>query len=250
MNQAAHVPSNYTAQPEYDPWPRGVSRKAYMSIGKVVDKVKHEFPALTVSKLRYLEDQGLISPQRSATGYRKYSDADVERLRYCLIQQRDSYLPLQAILEQLRILDAGEDEVAPAPVARVVASEGQIVAPTNGRITVRELEDLTSCDHDFLDDIVKAGIITPDLSGRFPARAATIVTVLMAMNDEGVSIRRLPFVRMAAERQADLADQSAGGIANARGVNKERVHQRASEVGELVIRLNSELTRLYLDNLH
>ena len=94
------------SEPTAGTWPVGVSTKPVFSIGKVVEQVKGEFPTVSVSKLRFLEDQGIVSPARTASGYRKYSAADIERVRYCLSRQRDSFLPLRLIREQLAQLDA------------------------------------------------------------------------------------------------------------------------------------------------
>src|SRR5690625_7627311 len=99
-----------------------------MSIGTVLSLLQPEFPAVRISKLRFLEEQGLVSPRRSGSGYRMYSQADVERLRYALTAQRDSFLPLRVIRDQLEDLDAGRP-VASAPGTRVVARDGELVRP-------------------------------------------------------------------------------------------------------------------------
>ena len=77
-----------------EPWPRGISREPELSIGQLVERLKGEFPAITQSKVRFLEDKGLVVPARTLAGYRKYSRADIERLRYVLASQGDSYSPL------------------------------------------------------------------------------------------------------------------------------------------------------------
>ena len=129
---------------QIEPWPRGVDRKVCFSIGQVVARLKKEFPSLSVSKVRFLEDQGIVSPTRSGSGYRKYSEADIARIRYCLTEQRDRYKPIRVIVTQLEKLDQGYD-IAPAPVARVVADGGEVIAPTraDGTLTFAELASLT-----------------------------------------------------------------------------------------------------------
>ena len=82
---------------EHEPWPRGISRRASMRISDVLAALQIEFPAVTTSKLRFLEEQGLVEPVRTAAGYRQYSPADIERLRFVLRQQRDRYMPLKVI---------------------------------------------------------------------------------------------------------------------------------------------------------
>src|SRR3954453_21320166 len=92
-----------------DPRPAGVSR----SIGQVLATLKGDFPDISISKIRFLESEGLIAPQRAPSGYRRYSETDLERLRYVLSVQRDHYLPLKVIKEHLDAIDAG----APPPPA-------------------------------------------------------------------------------------------------------------------------------------
>jgi len=88
-----------------------------MSIGEVLSLLRPEFPAVTISKLRFLEDQGLVEPHRAPSGYRKYTYADVERLRYVLGVQRDHYLPLRVIREHLAAMDGGAPSSHPsAPI--------------------------------------------------------------------------------------------------------------------------------------
>jgi DNA-binding transcriptional MerR regulator len=82
-----------------------VSERAYLSIGEVLQLLQDEFPDVTISKIRFLESQGLIDPERTPSGYRKFYDADIERLKFILREQKDSYLPLKVIKHRL---DAGE----------------------------------------------------------------------------------------------------------------------------------------------
>src|SRR5437762_13610049 len=90
----------------------GSPERGLMSIGEVLAHLRADFPDTTISKLRFLETEGLVEPSRTAAGYRKYSSADVARLRYVLTAQRDHYLPLRVIREHLAAIDRGE---RPAP---------------------------------------------------------------------------------------------------------------------------------------
>src|SRR3954468_19249476 len=93
---------------------------AAVSIGDVLDQLRPEFADITISKIRFLESQGLIDPERTQSGYRKFSPSDIERLRYILREQREHFLPLKVIKERLDQLDRGESPdrgaIAPAPV--------------------------------------------------------------------------------------------------------------------------------------
>ena len=95
-----------------------VPARAYLSIGEVLGKLRSEFPDITISKIRFLESEGLIEPQRTPSGYRKFTGGDLERLRYVLEAQRDQYLPLRVIKENLDALDRG---LQPSPTPGVSA---------------------------------------------------------------------------------------------------------------------------------
>lgn len=239
------------AESHSGPWPRGVSHAATMSIGRVVDRLKTEFPAVTPSKLRFLEGEGVVSPARTATGYRKFSEADIERLRYCLSMQRDSYLPIAAIVDQLAALDAGH-EAEIAPTARVVASEGELVAPVRSDLTVTaaELCALTGLDAAELEQIVATGLITPDLAGYFPKRALEVVRTVVALRREGIPLRNLRYLHTFALRHVDLVDQVTNtGRRDRSGAEKERRLARSSEIAELLSTLATELTRMEIGQL-
>lgn len=91
-----------------------VPARAYLSIGEVLTRLRGDFPDITISKIRFLESEGLIEPQRTPSGYRKFTSSDLERLRYVLLAQRDHYLPLRVIKENLDAMDRG---LEPAPLS-------------------------------------------------------------------------------------------------------------------------------------
>ncbi|MDO4901562.1 MerR family transcriptional regulator [Actinomyces sp.] len=174
-----------------------------MKIGEVVERLKGEFPALSVSKVRYLEAEGLISPHRVGNGYRRYSTADLERLRYTLTAQRDEYLPLSVIRERLSELDAQVDAPPPAPVARVVASGGRTVS---GALDAEDLVHHSEATLEQIEELVAVGVIAPDAHGRFDSRALTTVALALKADRLGIPLRNLRAVRSAAEREADAID--------------------------------------------
>src|SRR3954454_12351362 len=88
---------------------RQPASRARMSIGEVLEQLRPDFPGLNISKIRFLESEGLVEPARTPSGYRKFSHRDVERLRYVLSAQRDQYLPLRVIREHLDAMDRGLD---------------------------------------------------------------------------------------------------------------------------------------------
>lgn len=235
---------------EASSWPHDVDHSPELSIGRVVDSLKEEFPAVSLSKIRYLESEGLVLPARTVAGYRKYSLADVERLRYVLTQQRDSFTPLSVIREQLDAFDAGH---APTRrrVAQVVSSEGHTVS-LGGRhaISASDLADLTGMDMAALERYVRLGLITPDLGGFFPARCVQAVATIASLERAGVDVRVLRSVRQGAERSADIIDQAVSSLrGRGRGADRERARARAVELAGLFGQLHRELLAVAVSSL-
>lgn len=232
-------------------WPEGVSRHPKFSIGQVTKLLKEEFPAISVSKLRYFDDEGLVVPQRTATGYRKYSEADVARLRFCLASQRDFYLPLAAILEKLAELDQGIAIEKPIRSTRVVAVDGKIVAENQGYYTARELMDITGITEEELASYVKVGLISMDYSGKFPARAHSIVKLVQILTDTGLGISQLRFLRTNADRLAELVEICVPKIGNQNSaVIKSRRQSQINELGERAGDLFKQLLRVSLEQIN
>ncbi|WP_082813027.1 transcriptional regulator FtsR [Cellulomonas timonensis] len=227
-----------------EPWPRGISRRATMRISDVLAALQIEFPAVTNSKLRFLEEQGLVLPVRTPAGYRQYSPADIERLRYVLRQQRDRYVPLKVIGEQLAALDSGvEDE--PAARAQLATRDGVRQAPTSGaRLTAAALAREAGVDVEVVTDLVGTGVLRPTASGHFDPWARDVVQLAAALGEHGIDSRHLRVFRAAADRQADLVEQI---VAPWRGRNapssRARAGTLAAEVGELCTQLHTALVR-------
>lgn len=246
---AQHLPDNGTDSGSH--WLDGFSSEQTMSIGRVVDELKAEFPAIKVSKLRYLEDDGLISPSRTASGYRKFSPADVERLRYILREQRDYMTRNAVIRQQLEALDAGHVPERSRP-ARLVAAEGEIVTPPGGRdVSTRELLELTGIAEDELEEMVRVGLLTPDIAGYFPSRSVQIAVLVRSLGERGLEPRNLRSVRSAAERCVDVIDTAvASRRARSRPGDLERAIADSNDFGEVFGELVQELIRCNLDRLN
>ena len=112
-----------------------MTTRSYLSIGDVLTLLREEFPDVTISKIRFLESQGLVNPERSPSGYRKFFDTDVERLRWVLRQQREHFLPLKVIRDRLADGDLGEEEAAPAETA--THGNGRIPEPAHAAAGAR-----------------------------------------------------------------------------------------------------------------
>src|ERR687896_669121 len=122
-----------------------MATRSYLSIGEVLVALKAEFPDITISKIRFLEGEGLIEPERTPSGYRKFYETDIERLRSILKMQRDEYLPLKVIKERLARQDAGESPEGPAIEAKV--TDDEIVEPPTGlQMSVEEMSTATGVE--------------------------------------------------------------------------------------------------------
>lgn len=234
--------------PEAESWPRGISRRATMRISDVLAALEIEFPAVTTSKLRFLEEQGLVEPVRTPAGYRQYSPADIERLRFVLRQQRDRYMPLKVIGERLAALDAGEEDEPTTP-ARLATRDG-VRQSSGGRLTVSALAAEAGVGEDFVAELAAAGVLRPLDNGSFDPWAREVVASAAALAEHGIDVRHLRQFRAAADRQADLVDQLVAPLRGQRSASS-RAHAStlAAEVGELCARMHTALVRAAVADL-
>lgn len=180
------------------PAPTPAAAARLLSIGQVLERLQAEFGELTPSKLRFLEEQGLVRPERSKSGYRKFSQQHVERLRLILTLQRDHYLPLRVIAQLLAEVDAGRDPVIPGAAPRSASS---ILRPR--RLLGRdELQRLTGASSRFIGEAIAAGLLPA--AEVFPHDAVEELTALLHLAERGITPRHLRAMRAAAERDAEL----------------------------------------------
>ena len=210
-----HVPVGATGVPAamVKCWPYEVDQAPVLKIGQVVDELEAEFPALTVSKVRYLEDAQLISPYRKGgpQGHRRYSRAHVERLRYILTRQRDDLCHLQAIGQTLSELDQGKADENPAVGPQLVTNNGELVVnlPNDQLLSVSQLAKRLGVSIAQIEQVVEARITAPDAKGRFDARTAQVVRLALEISKRGIPLRNLRSVSMAADREAELISSTA-----------------------------------------
>lgn len=210
-----HVPVGATGVPAdmVKCWPYEVDQAPVLKIGQVVDELEAEFPALTVSKVRYLEDAQLISPYRKGgpQGHRRYSRAHVERLRYILTRQRDDLCHLQAIGQTLSELDQGKADENPAVGPQLVTNNGELVVnlPNDQLLSVSQLAKRLGVSIAQIEQVVEARITAPDAKGRFDARTAQVVRLALEISKRGIPLRNLRSVSMAADREAELIGSTA-----------------------------------------
>jgi len=225
-----------------------------MSIGAVLDLLRPDFPDVTISKIRFLEAEGLVTPQRAASGYRRFTAYDCARLRFVLTAQRDHYLPLKVIKAQLDAQPDGELPPAGSPygVPRLVTvgdhatadPDPVTVAPTRVRLSREDLLDTSGVDDDLLTALLKAGVITTGPGGFFDEHAPVILQCARALADYGVEPRHLRAFRSAADRQSDLIAQIAGPLVSTGKTGaRDRADDLAREVAALAITLHTSLIK-------
>lgn len=224
-----------------------------LGIGKVLDELRPEFPELTISKIRYLEDQELLEPERTPSGYRKFSFGDVERLRFILRRQRDNFWPLSHIRQVLDDMDRGvvpDTEVGDAPRVPhlsladdgLPAPETFLEAPSSARLSRDELLDAAGIDSATLDAIEEYGLISRRPKQTYYDGAALQVAAIVAQFAElGLEPRHLKIFGAAADREAALFDQVVSP--RSRQLDKEAAEQTVAGLAALSVRLHTVLVR-------
>lgn len=224
---------------------------AGISIGAVLEVLRPDFPDVTISKIRFLEAEGLVAPQRTASGYRRFTAYDCARLRFVLAAQRDHYLPLKVIKAELDAQPDGELPLSGSPFrpARLLTAVGEAtapaaVAPTQVRLSRENLLERSGVDEATLTALLGAGVITTGPAGFFDEHAVVILQCAQALAEYGVEPRHLRAFRSAADRQSDLIAQIAGPVVKAgKAGARDRADDLAREVAALAITLHTSLVK-------
>ncbi|WP_367137402.1 MerR family transcriptional regulator [Saccharothrix sp. HUAS TT1] len=210
--------------------PRGGS-----SIGAVLALLRPDFPDVTISKIRFLESEGLVRPARTPSGYRQFTAADVDRLRYVLAAQRDRYLPLKVIKEQLDAADQAASKalraVDPTPAA------GQ-------RVTREDLLARAGIEPGVLADLEQNGLVKAGAGGFYDHEAVQIASTVRAMVAHGLEARHLRPFRAAADREVGLVEQVVGAAHRHR--DRAAVDEVVRELAALSVTLHSLLVKVGL----
>jgi DNA-binding transcriptional MerR regulator len=249
-----------------------------MSIGAVLDLLRPDFPDVTISKIRFLESEGLVTPQRSPSGYRRFTAYDSARLRFILTAQRDQYLPLKVIKAQLdsqpdgalpgrdslypvpRLVGVDDSrrpaaDAAGAPIVSPGVSPGAAVAGGTGspvpvRLSREDLRERSGVGEELLTALRKAGVITTGPGGFFDEHSVVIAQCAAALAEYGVEPRHLRAFRSAADRQSDLIAQIAGPVGKAGTTGaRDRADDLAREVAALAISLHTSLIKSAVRNV-
>ncbi len=234
--------------------------RPYFSIGEVLNVLKDTFPDVTVSKIRFLESEGLIEPERTSSGYRKFTEDDIDRLRFILKLQRDHFLPLKVIRERLDELEASGR--SPEGQGRITFEELEpeeqegktalTAAGTGASLSVTELASASGLSPEEIDELTSYRLLDPtqlreQMQGgeegeailRFNERDLEAAKLCRALLDLGLEPRHLRVFRTAADRQADLAEQMAIPLSRqrnpeARKAAQERIRELLRVGGKLV----------------
>jgi DNA-binding transcriptional MerR regulator len=232
--------------------------RGLLTIGQVLDQLRADFPGITIPKIRFLEDKGLIKPERTPAGYRKFSTADVDRLRYVLRMQRDHYLPLKVIGEHLDALDRG---LEPPPIEPVVPTVPTVALAADGmpapssftrrsdlRLSRRELVKVAEIDEALLDQLEQFGLVRAHAgTGHYDSDALVVATTARELAAYGLEPRHLRAVKTAADREVGLVQQVTAPLAKGRdAAAAARAEEAASEIAALSVRLHATLVKIGL----
>lgn len=234
----------------------GTPGRAFLSIGEVLGQLRADFPDITISKIRFLEAEGLVEPERTSSGYRKFSREDVARLRYVLLAQRDHYLPLRVIKEHLDAIDRGLDPPAlggggPKVPRALVAAEGLpgpaafLPEVSEVRLSKRELLDAAGLEPDRLDQLEQYGLLAPVPGGsHYDGNALVVAKTVAEMARFGIEARHLRPFKAAAEREIGLVEQVVTPLVRQRNPEaRARADEVVRELAALSVKLHSTLVR-------
>jgi DNA-binding transcriptional MerR regulator len=245
-----------------------VAERAHLSIGEVLSLLQEEFPDITISKIRFLESQGLLDPERTPSGYRKFYEPDIERLRWILVQQRENFLPLRVIKdrlsgdvsapapEQQRLPTdpapaptpveppapapaptpaPGPPPPAPVPDPPSMAAPSSLdVGPSAVSLTRDELAGACGLHERVLGDLERYGLITGRPMGRdtlYDEEALVVARLAAGFMRFGVEARHLRMYKVSAEREASFFEQVVLPLVKQRNPDARR--QAVTNLGEL-----------------
>ncbi len=233
-----------------------VPARAYLSIGEVLARLRPEFPDVTISKIRFLESEGLVEPQRTSSGYRKFGHDEIQRLRYVLAAQRDRYLPLRVIKDHLDAMDRGlEPPEGPGESPRVpmtvVSSDGFPTAESFGRdgaelrLSRAELVEAAGIEDSELTALESYGLISRRTgSSHYDGDALVIAKTVADMSAFGLEPRHLRAFKSAADREVGLVEQVVAPMSNQRNPDaRARSEEVVRELSALSVRLHAALVK-------
>jgi DNA-binding transcriptional MerR regulator len=178
----------------------------YQSIGEVLVSVKTEFPDITISKIRFLESEGLIDPERTPSGYRKFYEKDVDRLKSILRMQRDEYLPLKVIKDRLLQVEESDGHPELAAAAQATEPEEELAEPPTGlQMSIEEMAAATGIDRERIRELESYGLVCshgPEAARYYDGDDYVVLSIVKDLFRYGVEPRHLTMYKHFAEREA------------------------------------------------
>lgn len=209
----------------------------FYTIGQVLNLLNPTFADLSPSKLRFLEEQGLVTPQRSDAGYRKFTEQDVDRIRIVLELQRDKYLPLKVIREYLDELDAGRQPALPGSTE----SETHRKLVSRKRFSTVELMAETAISDSLISEAQELGLLAEE---PYDASAVEIARALVQLNRFGITPRHLRGLKASADREIGIIEGVVAPVlAKGSTASRSRAAHYAFEIGSLFSAIRAELIR-------
>ena len=229
-------------------------RSDLLTIGEVLNQVRSEFDDISISKIRFLEAEGLIVPSRTKSGYRKFSSSDVEKLRYILRMQRDHYLPLKVIKEHIEAIDRGLkpeiDDIEKPKVPSALVDLNQLgIKKSNIRVTREELIANTSITDQDLKESEDYGLIKVLADKRhYDDIAVKTARVIAALSGFGLEPRHLKFLKSGSDRESSLIKQIASPMSRSKRPDAgEQALEMMREISNLTNQLHFILVSSTLD---
>jgi DNA-binding transcriptional MerR regulator len=226
-----------------------------MNIGQVLELLRPEFNNISIPKIRFLEEQGLVSPERTPAGYRKYSHADVERLRYVLVLQRDHHQPHKRIAE---ILDAIDRGLEPPPLVSLTAlSPDGMPSPESFRrhddlrLSRKEVLKIAEISEELLVQLEEFGLVSPRAgTGHYDTDALVVCTTARELAEFGLEPRHLRAFKAAADREVGLVEQVVAPQRRATdAAARARTEDMVSQIAALSLKLHATLVKAGLTRL-
>jgi DNA-binding transcriptional MerR regulator len=219
-----------------------------ISIGEVLSLLRREFPDVTISKIRFLEAEGLVSPERTSSGYRRFGQRDIDQLRAVLTLQRDQYLPLKVIRDQ--IAEGLPDPDAPprSPIAGT-GMQPEDFRPGAGRVrmTREELAEACGLTDAYVAQLETVGLVWASPAGHYDEDALAIAQVVARLSTFGVEPRHLRTFRVVTDRETGLVEQMATPYSQPRDRDgRAREQETIRELAALFVQLHATLLRAEL----
>ena len=232
-----------------------------MNIGQVLELLRPDFPSISIPKIRFLEEKGIVTPDRTPSGYRKFSHADGERLRYALRLQRDHHQPLARIVE---ILDAIDRGLEPPPLVALTPTVPDVALSADGlpspesfrrhddlRLSRKEVIKVAEISEQLLSQLEDYGLVTPlKGTGQYDTDALVVCTTAKELGEFGIEPRHLRAFKAAADREVGLVEQVVAPQRRAGDTAaRARTEDTVSQIAALSLRLHATLVKTGLRRL-